>query len=154
MDHVGGDVVQQLLVVGDDQDAELAGGRARTSLTPAATTLSASMSRPESVSSRMARSGSRIAICRISLRFFSPPEKPSLRNRSANDGSMSRRSIHSMIARRISSTERSMPLRWDRAWRRNWRTGTPETSWGYWKARKMPSRPRRSAVQSVMSSPL
>ena len=39
------------------------------------------MSRPESVSSRTARSGSRTAIWRISLRFFSPPEKPSLRGR-------------------------------------------------------------------------
>ena len=36
------------------------------------------MSSPESVSSRMASRGSSIAICRISLRFFSPPEKPSL----------------------------------------------------------------------------
>ena len=36
------------------------------------------MSRPESVSSRIASVGSRIAIWKISLRFFSPPEKPSL----------------------------------------------------------------------------
>ena len=52
---------------------------ARTSRMPLATMRSASMSRPESVSSRIARSGSRIAICMISLRFFSPPENPSLR---------------------------------------------------------------------------
>ena len=36
------------------------------------------MSRPESVSSSSASFGSSTAICRISLRFFSPPEKPSL----------------------------------------------------------------------------
>ncbi len=34
------------------------------------------MSRPESVSSRIASLGSSTAIWRISLRFFSPPEKP------------------------------------------------------------------------------
>ena len=36
------------------------------------------MSSPESVSSRMASFGSSTAIWKISLRFFSPPEKPSL----------------------------------------------------------------------------
>ncbi len=35
------------------------------------------MSRPESVSSRIANSGSSIAIWSISRRFFSPPENPS-----------------------------------------------------------------------------
>jgi hypothetical protein len=34
------------------------------------------MSRPESVSSRIASFGSSTAIWKISLRFFSPPEKP------------------------------------------------------------------------------
>ena len=36
------------------------------------------MSSPESVSSRIAIRGFNIAICRISTRFFSPPENPSL----------------------------------------------------------------------------
>ena len=36
------------------------------------------MSRPESVSSRIASVGSSSAIWKISLRFFSPPENPSL----------------------------------------------------------------------------
>ena len=58
-------------------------------LTPPATTRSASMSRPESVSSRIASLGSRIAIWRISLRFFSPPEKPSFTLRSRKLGSIS-----------------------------------------------------------------
>ncbi len=48
-------------------------------LTPSATVLSASMSSPESVSSRTAIFGSSSAICSISMRFFSPPEKPSFR---------------------------------------------------------------------------
>ena len=52
---------------------------AATVLTPWATVLSASMSRPESVSSRIAICGCCSASWRISMRFFSPPEKPSLR---------------------------------------------------------------------------
>ena len=47
-------------------------------LTPSATMRSASMSRPESVSSSTAIRGRSIASWRISMRFFSPPEKPSL----------------------------------------------------------------------------
>ena len=78
VDDIGGEVVEDSLVVRDEQDAET-GRAARTSAMPSATMRSASMSRPLSVSSSTARSGSIIAICRISLRFFSPPEKPSLR---------------------------------------------------------------------------
>ena len=43
---------------------------------PLATIRNASISRPESVSSRIVTFGSSIAIWKISLRFFSPPEKP------------------------------------------------------------------------------
>ena len=53
----------------------------RSALTPSATMLSASMSRPESVSSSTHSVGSSSAICRISERFFSPPEKPTLTGR-------------------------------------------------------------------------
>jgi len=49
--------------------------------TPLATVWSASMSRPESVSSRIAISGRCRASWRISMRFFSPPEKPSFKYR-------------------------------------------------------------------------
>ncbi len=101
----------------------------------------------------MASSGSRIAICMISLRFFSPPLKPSLRYRSTNDESMPSRFIQSIVARRSSSTLRSIPLRADRAWRRNWITETPGISCGYWNARNMPALARTSGGQSVMSSP-
>src|SRR5947209_1457296 len=48
----------------------------RSRLTPSATILSASISRPESVSSSTQSLGSSSAICRISFRFFSPPAKP------------------------------------------------------------------------------
>ena len=59
-----------------------------------------------------------------------------------------------MIDSRSSSTDRSIPLRADSACRRNWITGTPGISSGYWKARKMPALPRVSVGQAVMSSPL
>ena len=47
------------------------------------------MSRPESVSSRIASFGCSIAICRISFRFFSPPEKPSFTDRFMSFSSIS-----------------------------------------------------------------
>ena len=46
------------------------------------------MSRPLSVSSSTAYFGLSIAICKISLRFFSPPEKPSLTEREVKERSM------------------------------------------------------------------
>ncbi len=45
---------------------------------PADTVRTASTSSPESVSSRMARSGFSISSCSTSAFFFSPPEKPTL----------------------------------------------------------------------------
>ena len=63
-------------------------------------------------------------------------------------------SIHSIIISRTSSTERSMPRRAERAWRRNWMTGTPPIDSGSWKARKIPALPRTSVGHGVMSSPL
>ena len=62
-------------------------------------------------------------------------------------------SIHSMMTKRSSSTDRSMPLRADSAWRKKLMTVTPGMAWGYWKARKMPALPRTSVLQSVMSLP-
>ena len=76
VDEVGLDVVEDALVVRDHEHALSGLASLRT---PSATTLSASMSSPESVSSRTAMRGFSIAICRISARFFSPPEKPSFR---------------------------------------------------------------------------
>ena len=45
---------------------------------PSDTIFKASISNPESVSSKIINFGSKINICKISNRFFSPPEKPSL----------------------------------------------------------------------------
>ena len=58
-----------------------------------------------------------------------------------------------MIDSRSSSTDRSMPLRAESAWRRKLITDTPGIAWGYWKARNIPALPRTSTSQSVMSSP-
>src|SRR5215203_5540284 len=66
---------------------------------------------------------------------------------------MPRRCIHSIAATRSSSTERSMPLRAESAWRRNWITDTPGISCGYWKARNIPALARSSAGHAVTSSP-
>ena len=54
------------------------------------------MSRPESVSSRMASLGSSTAIWKISLRFFSPPEKPVLTGRLSSVWSISMSFIFSL----------------------------------------------------------
>src|SRR5690625_2674323 len=67
------------------------------------------MSRPESVSSRIASFGSSRAIWKISLRFFSPPEKPSLTARFKSSGdksitlSFSRTSLRNCIESSSSS---------------------------------------------------
>src|SRR5207237_680760 len=79
----------------------------RIALTPFATILSASMSRPESVSSRIANFGSSTAICRISFRFFSPPEKPSFTDRFISFSSISSSFSFSRNMRR-----KSIAYRW------------------------------------------
>jgi hypothetical protein len=79
MHDVRHDVVEQALVVGDDDHAAL--GRAQRVDAVGDDRCSASMSRPESVSSSTQSRGSSTAICRISARFFSPPEKPTLTGR-------------------------------------------------------------------------
>jgi hypothetical protein len=111
------------------------------------------MSRPESVSSSTATRGLRSAICKISLRFFSPPLNPWLRWRLANDLSMPSRSIHSVMSTRTSSAETSSSVRAAMAWRRNWVTETPSIDSGYWKARNRPALDRTSVGQAVTSSP-
>ena len=70
------------------------------------------MSRPESVSSRMASLGSSTAIWRISLRFFSPPEKPELTARLMISGSHSTSlSFSSSRSRKSIESSSSSPAR-------------------------------------------
>ncbi len=120
---------------------------------PSDTTFSASTSRPESVSSSTAIFGSSSSSWRISWRFFSPPEKPSLSERSANFGSMAR----SLIAPFSSLTKlRSFgasPRMAVTAVRRKLDTDTPGTSTGYCMARNSPARARASTDIASTSSP-
>src|SRR4051795_13218321 len=123
--------------------------------TPSATVRSASMSRPESVSSSTAISGCSIAIWRISARFFSPPEKPSLRWREVKDRSTSSSSIACWSLVRNSLTLIGSSLRLVLiAMRRKLAIETPGIATGYWKARKRPACARSSGSASVMSVPL
>ena len=76
VDEVRLDVVEDPLVVGDHERAHVG---ADELLHAAGDDLERVDVEPESVSSSTAMRGFSIAICRISTRFFSPPEKPSLR---------------------------------------------------------------------------
>ena len=115
------------------------------------------MSRPESVSSMIASSGRRIAICRISTRFFSPPENPSFRYREVMERSIFSISMFSWSSFRNSgmrigfsspSSERRCAFT---AIRRKLATVTPGIADGYWNARNIPSRERSSGSSSSTS---
>ena len=126
-------------------------------LTPSATMRSASMSRPLSVSSSTHSVGSSTSICRISERFFSPPEKPTFTGRFSISMSMLRRAALSFTNFRNSGVESSTCPRALRtalaAVRRNVRPATPGISIGYWKARNTPFAARSSGSISSRLSP-
>src|SRR6478736_1046812 len=121
--------------------------------TPSETMRSASTARPESVSSRIANWGFRSSICRISWRFFSPPEKPSLTERSAKDESMRRFSMAPLTSLTHVRSAGASPSIAVLAVRRKFETDTPGTSTGYCMARNMPARARSSTVIARTSSP-
>src|ERR1700722_3631557 len=116
------------------------------------------MSSPESISSRMHRLGSKSAICKISLRFFSPPEKPTLTPRRSMSCGMFSRVATSRTFLRKSGVENSLSpraLRWAfSAVRRNVMVATPGISTGYWNARNTPFAERSSGDISKRPSPL
>ena len=128
-------------------------GPARNRLIPSATTLSASMSSPESVSSRTAIFGASSSSWRISCRFFSPPEKPSFRFRLANAGSIDRLFIAACSSlanvRSLGASPRTAVM----AVRRKLDTDTPGTSTGYCMARNSPVRARASTLIASTSWP-
>ena len=130
------DMVQKPLIMRDTRNPRPS---LRSAFTPSATSFIASTSRPESVSSRMHIFGSSIAICRISLRFFSPPEKPTLTGRLSISASIFRSFAFSRISLRnsvddISSWPRALRCEFT-AVRRKVMLPTPGISTGYWKAR-------------------
>src|SRR5216117_94522 len=134
---------------------------------PSATTLSASMSRPESVSSRIVKRGWNMCICRISSRFFSPPENPSFTDRVMKELSTSRSFIFSARIFRNCGIGISVsfffacpspfPFGSKRraliAVRRKLATETPGMADGYWNARKTPARARASTGIARMFCP-
>src|SRR6266849_10072157 len=132
---------------------------------PSATTLSASMSRPESVSSRIAKRGWNMCICKISSRFFSPPEKPSFTERVMNESSTPSSFIFSPSSLRNCGIGMSFFLispvpsalgaarRALIAVRRKFATETPGIADGYWNARKTPARARASTGSFKRSTP-
>ncbi len=120
---------------------------------PSETTLSASTSRPESVSSRIAIFGSSSSSWRISWRFFSPPENPSFSERSANFGSMARSPIAPFISLTKLRSFGASPRTAVTAVRRKFDTDTPGTSTGYCMARNRPARARASTDMASTSSP-
>src|SRR4051795_12927304 len=91
------------------------------------------------------------------MRFFSPPEKPSLRYRELNSRGTLTSSIAASTVLRNSRREISASPRWARwafmTMRRYFVTVTPGTETGYWKAMKRPMRERSSGAAPVMSSP-
>src|SRR5262245_15555116 len=129
----------------------------RRALTPEATMRSASMSRPDSVSSSTARRGARTAIWKISLRFFSPPENPSLTERFRSAWSICTSPMRSFTSARnsmasSSGSPRCLRTAFTAAFSR-YMLLTPGISTGYWKARKIPSRARTSGVIASRSCP-
>ena len=92
-------------------------------------------------------------IWRISWRFFSPPEKPSLTLRSAKTGSILRSSMAPLTSLTQVRSEGASPSIAVLAVRRKFETVTPGTSTGYCMARKRPARARSSTLISSTSSP-
>src|SRR3954454_11231638 len=125
----------------------------RTRLTPAETTLSASTSRPESVSSRMASLGLSSSSWSTSKRFFSPPEKPSLTERSLKLESIASRSKAPLRSLTQVRSLGASPVTAVTAVRRKLETETPGTSTGYCMARKSPARARSSTLMARTSTP-
>ncbi len=111
------------------------------------------MSSPESVSSSTAIVGRSSAICTISKRFFSPPEKPSLTLRWRNFSSMSSSFICSLSRSMNSRTGISSPVTELSARRRKLVSDTPGISTGYCIARNRPAWARSSGSISSTSSP-
>ena len=125
--------------------------------TPSATIRSASISRPLSVSSRIDRQGSSIAIWNISFFFFSPPEKPSLTDRLFSLSGNSSIFFFSRIRARNSRAESGSLPSYSRfaliAVRMKLVILTPGISTGYWKLRNTPARARTSGSIASRFSP-
>ena len=118
----------------------------------------ASTSRPESVSSSMQKVGSSIAIWKISLRFFSPPEKPSFTERDISFWSISTSWRFSFISfMKSAAFIGSSPCALRRALTAAFMKlviDTPGISTGIWNDMNMPALARSSALIESRSCPL
>ncbi len=110
----------------------------------------------------MASFGASTAICRISIRFFSPPEKPTLSaRRSISKSIFSSPAFSRMSFRNAGAATSTSPRAFFcafKAVRRNVSAGTPGISIGYWNDRKTPLAARslgreRQQVLAVQASP-
>ena len=105
----------------------------------------------------MASLGSSMASCSISLRFFSPPEKPSLTDRLTSSASMPTSATFALYSRSNSRADSGSPPLFSccasSAALMNCLFRTPGSSTGYWNARKTPARARSSGVISSRSWP-
>ena len=121
-------------------------------LTPSATIFKASISKPESVSSKIESFGASNDICKISFFFFSPPEKPTF-NCLFNFSSSNFSSLDFSFTNFRNSIASSSfsPLAFLTAFKevfKNIFVFTPGISKGYWKAKNIPL----CALSSVSSS--
>ena len=98
-----------------------------------------------------------MAIWKISLRFFSPPEKPTLTSRRANSPFICTKAIFSLSSFRYSagvSSGRPCALRRaDTAAFMKLVMLTPGISTGYWKLRNRPAQERSSGLIASRSRP-
>ena len=105
----------------------------------------------------MLSTGSSIAIWKISLRFFSPPEKPTLTSLLANSGFIPTKAIFSlrslMYSPGLISSSPSALRRALRAAFIKLVIETPGISTGYWKLRKMPAQDLSSGLIASRSLP-
>ena len=87
MNIIGNNIIQNSLIMSDKHNTHSRIFLTRN-LNACATILRESISRPESISSRIATLGCTYNSCNSSRRFFSPPEKPSLRPLARKAGSI------------------------------------------------------------------
>ena len=110
----------------------------------------ASMSRPESSSSSTAMPGRNRPSCTVSLRFFSPPERSTFRDRSKSRGSRPMAFASARIS--VGTTEGSRPAAAKDASSTSTRL-TPGTSMGYCRARNSPACARSHGSMASKSAP-
>ena len=120
---------------------------------PLDTVLTASTSRPESVSSRIAILGLSIRSCKTSAFFFSPPENPQFKSLCKYFSSISRRAMFSSTSFLNSQNLILFPVFCSNAFLKNSLSVIPGTSTGAWNDKNTPSFALSLTASSVISLP-